>query len=209
MQFKKVVLVIFIFGCSLSVLADTAGPGEWEKADDKDGIEIYTREIKGSSIKEFKGVGVIEAPLTAVNTALDDIPRLAEWMPNCKESRIVEKVSANHLVLYQVLDMPFPFSDRDYTFETVITKTPGQIERTVQAVSHPAVPEKRKLVRITEMDGEWVLKACGPNKEHTLAEYRIKTNPAGNIPASLANSGSVDIPYQTIKRLAEQAPRYQ
>lgn len=54
------------------------------------------------------------------------------------------------------------------------------------------------------MTGEWILKKHGDSGDKTYAEYRIKTDPGGNIPASIANSTSKKLPYQTILGLRKE-----
>jgi uncharacterized membrane protein len=175
----------------------------WNAEFSKNGITVYTRAVAGSDIKEFKGIGIIDAPVEVVNNVLDDIPNLANWMPDCLVSKIAEKKSDDYMILYQVIKTPWPLNSRDFTFETKIIKEKDKIIRTVKAVPHSSFPPTGNYVRITNMTGQWTL-LRQDNNTRTLATYQIKTDPAGNIPVAIANSTSKKLPYETLLRLKEQ-----
>ncbi len=187
----------------LIVASGLSAQDGWYTEFTKNGITVYTRTVSGSDIKEFKGIGIIDAPADVVNNVLDDIPNLANWMPDCLVSKIVEKKSNDYMILYQVIKTPWPLNSRDFTFETKITKDKEKIIRTVKAVPHPSYPPTGNYVRITNMTGQWTL-IRQDNNTKTLAIYQIKTDPAGNIPVSIANTTSKKLPYETILRLKQQ-----
>ena len=190
--------------CFIIVSVSVTGEPQWQKEFSKEGIDVYTRAIEGASIKEFKGTGIIDATIEDVNAVLDDIPGLTRWMPDCLVSKVIEKKGANHYILYQVIKTPWPLQHRDFAFETKITISPDKIIRTVKALSHPSVAPVDKYVRIIDMTGEWILKRHGNDGEKTYAEYRIKSDPGGSIPVSVANSSSKKLPYQTILGLRKE-----
>lgn len=198
MKLIRCILIIFFFS-TIMLFSDDG----WYTEFNKSGITVYTRVVAGSDIKEFKGVGLIDAPVEVVNNVLDDIPNLANWMPDCLVSRIVEKKSNDYMVLYQVIKTPWPLNSRDFTFETKITKDKDKIIRTVKAVPHSSYPPSGNYVRITNMTGQWTL-LKQDNGTRTLAIYQIKTDPAGNIPVAVANSTSKKLPYETLIRLRQQ-----
>ncbi len=179
------------------------GDNGWNTEFTRNGITVYTRAVAGSDIKEFKSIGIIDAPAEVVNNVLDDIQNLVNWMPDCIVSRIVEKKSNDYMILYQVIKTPWPLNSRDFTFETRIIKDKEKIIRTVKAVPHPSYPQTGNYVRITNMTGQWTL-LRQDNNTRTLATYQIKSDPAGNIPVSIANATSKKLPYETILRLKEQ-----
>ena len=198
MKLIRCIIIIFFFS-TIMLFSDDG----WYTEFNKSGITVYTRVVAGSDIKEFKGVGLIDAPVEVVNNVLDDIPNLANWMPDCLVSRIVEKKSNDYMVLYQVIKTPWPLNSRDFTFETKITKDKDKIIRTVKAVPHSSYPPSGNYVRITNMTGQWTL-LKQDNGTRTLAIYQIKTDPAGNIPVAVANSTSKKLPYETLIRLRQQ-----
>lgn len=198
MQIARYAAIIFILS-TVMLLGDDG----WYTEFSKNGITVYTRAVAGSDIKEFKGIGIIDAPADVVNNVLDDIPNLVNWMPDCLVSRIAERKSSDYMILYQVIKTPWPLNSRDFTFETRITKDKEKITRTVRAVPHPSYPPTGNYVRITNMTGQWTL-LRQDNNTRTLAIYQIKTDPAGNIPVAIANTTSKKLPYETLLRLRQQ-----
>lgn len=77
--------------CFIVVSVSLSAEPEWNKEFSKEGIDVYTRAIEGTSIKEFKGTGVIDGSIEDVNAVLDNIPALTTWMPDCLVSKVVEK----------------------------------------------------------------------------------------------------------------------
>ena len=63
-----------------------------------------------------------------------------------------------------------------------------------------ALAEEDDYVRMTVAKGYWILT---PTQEGTNIEYSFLADPAGNIPAWLANQVIVDNPLKTIKGLRE------
>ena len=68
MRIRIAIFCIVIASVSLS------GAPQWQKEFSKEGIDVFTRAIEGTSIKEFKGTGVIDGTIEEVNAVLDNIP---------------------------------------------------------------------------------------------------------------------------------------
>ena len=47
---------------------------DWERAEEKDGIIVYTREAPDSKVKEFRVQMVVEASLDSLVAVIDDLP---------------------------------------------------------------------------------------------------------------------------------------
>ena len=183
------------------------GGSAWESVKQAEGISVFTKEVPGSDFDEFKGVAVIDAPMEVVNNVLDDVPALATWMPNCIVSKLISK-KANVITIYYELKTPWPLSNRDVVFYSKVIKKKDKIFRPIYATTHPAYPPKKGKVRMTDMVGKWVLTRKG-NKTHAV--YQIKSDPAGNIPAGIANMGSKELPFQALQGLRRMVkkPKYQ
>ncbi len=193
--FAWVIACTFAF----SALAD----GQWKKVKDNDGIQVFVRPVEGSPLNEFKGEAILDYNYQVISTAIGDVPALSTWMPECKTSKMIEILSANQVILYQEMNVPWPVSNRDYVIESTMTQTPDKIIRSIRAVKHDKVPIKDGVVRITDMDGEWMITKVKDKKTHV--SYRIRSNPGGSLPTWLANSAAKDIPFNTIKGLRQHA----
>jgi len=96
------------------VAADSARG--WALEAESKGIVIHSRVREGSAIKEFRGVGVIDAPPGEVLGVLDDSEAYPSFMPYTAECRVLKR-ERNSVLAYQRLELPL-VSDRDYTLRT-------------------------------------------------------------------------------------------
>lgn len=190
---------ILIISILIAVPAFSEKP--WKRVVNENGIEVYTRGVEDSKFKEFKGIGEVNASIQVIANVLNDIAGMTDWMPNCSTSRLINKISPNHLILYQVIDSPWPVKNRDFIVESKITITRGKMHRTINAISHPEVPPVKENIRVIDMTGQWILTRIDDKKTHVL--YQIKSDPAGKLPAWLVNTASKDLPYKAIKGLRE------
>ncbi|MDE2851102.1 MAG: hypothetical protein OYL92_04275 [Acidobacteriota bacterium] len=135
-----------------------------------------TRRDAGGRVSEGCGLGVIEAPLSAVRGVIDAAADFDQFMPRVLESD-VEPVSPGVYLNRQILDMPFPVEDRRYTVrvETRAVETgagAGWQARWTYIEGSGNVRESR---------GSWTLIPL--DAERTVVAYRLLTDPGGRLPA--------------------------
>ena len=190
--------------------ADTA----WQRIEEKSGVTLYSRIRVGTSIKEFKGVGLIDAPPSAVQAVLDDVSAYPQFMPYVVVSRILSQ-DGNDVVTYQILDIPF-VSNRDYVVRvdhgTARNADGALIYRdSWQSDNDAGPPPQLGIVRVQVNEGSWLLEPAGPTGESTQASYQIFTDSGGVVPAFLANRGSQIIIPRLFLALRKQVlqPKYQ
>jgi hypothetical protein len=164
---------------------------DWQSVEQKDGVTIFSRSRAGSSFKEFKGVGEIDAPPAVVERVLLDVPNFPNFMPYVVEARILS-VEGNQALTYQRVAFPL-VSNRDYTLKMergTVASPAGMIYRdTWQADSDAGPPERHGVVRVKMDEGCWLLEPTGPGGASTQATYQIYTDSGGALPAFLANRG--------------------
>ena len=163
---------------------------DWTQESDVNGVIIQSRIHEGSDIREFKGVGAIEATPSAVFAILDDSEAYPSFMPYTSECRILKR-EKNGVVAYQRLDVPL-VSDRDYTLRSQNTKWLGpdgiifRIRWSPANEEGPAV--KPGVQRVQVCEGGWLLEPDGASG--TRATYSVFTDSGGALPPFLANKGS-------------------
>jgi hypothetical protein len=154
------------------------------------GVTLYSRQRPGSSLKEFKAVGEIEAPTRAVHNVIDDLEAYPSFMPFTAECRILKR-EGDSILTYQRLS-PKICSDRDYTLRIRQESWPGRGGLVYLNRWEPAnelgPAEKRGVLRVNLCEGSWLLEPEGPTK--TRATYSIYTDSGGAIPAFIANAAS-------------------
>ena len=196
MKIIKLFLSVLILFLAFSLVAKNAN--KWEKEFTKKGITVYTRAVEGINLKEFKGVGMIDATMEDVFIILCDTTKYTKWMADCVDARLIKKIDDTQMIVYQETKAPWPVSNRDVVVFTKATIEKDKILSTIDAVKDSKVPSKGKNVRMTDLKGKWLLERKG-NK--TLTTYQIRANPGGMLPDWIANMASKDLPYVTLKKL--------
>lgn len=205
----RVVCALVLFAVMLVPAA--ARSIEWESKyknqDDK--LEVFEREVPGSSIKELKGVGEIDAPPRACWNLIRDYNGYAAFMPYVKKSEIL-KVHAATTYLYSVIDPNLPFiAVRDYTIKIDDTSQPAVNRYSTRwTIANAEGPSKEPtVIRIERNDGSWELTPLD-NGRRTLATYTLHTDPGGQLPAwasAWANLRAIPGIFSAIRRTVGDA----
>lgn len=197
-----------LFG--LLIFFSSPSEASWELRKDKEQIKVYTKEVAGSSFKAYKGITSYQTKMSTIIAVFMDVPKLVEWFPRAAESKLLEKPKPNKNVYYLTSDAPWPVSDRDGIYSSEFIQDPVTKIVTVKVGCHPdLLPEKDGIVRIKQTTGYWKFTPKGDGMIEVI--YENHAEPGGNIPAWLANSSTVDIPFNSLKNLRKrlQLPEYQ
>jgi hypothetical protein len=169
-----------------SIKAVDANDG-WKLATKSSDITIYSRIRAGSSLKEFKAVGEIDATSHAVHGVIEDFENYPSFMPFMVECRLIQRES-DSIVGYQRLS-PKLCQDRDYTLRVWKKSWPtadGVVYSSWWLAANELGPAQKKgVVRVKTCEGSWLLEPDGANK--TRATYSVYTDSGGAIPALIAN----------------------
>jgi hypothetical protein len=177
----------------------------WTLTRQAGGIRSWRRELKGTSLVEFRARGTVEAPLFAVAAVIRAADRAAEWMESCNGAGILEWRSATRWISYNRTQSPaFFIRDRDVVLENTVELLPDRkaLHITFRRVEHAAAPPVAGVVRIPELDGHWRLTAI--SAESTEVEYQVHTDPGGTLPRWLVNWASESLPAQTLQNLRRE-----
>ncbi len=203
---------IIIMALAMLILTNvTYGQGEnsWQFKRKKDKIEIYTRNITETGVKELKLHTQMKTSLNSIFALFDDVSRNTDWVYGAKEAKILNIIAPNHMIEYTVSDFPWPLQDRDLVTNSVVEQDPETKVVRARSVAVPeAYPKRKGLVRITKLDAEWTLTPL-PDSIIDIV-YVIKTDPGGNIPVFLTNIFIDKGPIQTIEKMREmlKLPEY-
>lgn len=203
---------ILFVGCPAVFAAENSATNDsaWKlTVHDKD-LEIYSRPHAGSPHKEFKAVGMIDAPSRAVSAVIDDFENYPKFMPFTTECRLI-KQEGDTMIGYQRLS-PKICADRDYTLRVSkkISPLPDGILYTSRwsPANELGPPEKKGVVRVKICEGAWRLEANGPAK--TLATYSIYTDSGGLMPSFLGdriNVSGIRRLYAAVRKQVKE-PKY-
>jgi hypothetical protein len=191
---SKFLILILLF---VNPFADSG----WKLKKEKDGIEIYTRSVEGSSFDEFKGKTSIEnSSLTDVLTVILDVKNYESLFPDCMNPKVLKQKGDYYDIHHIQVKAPWPVKDRDVVYEqkTVVDKNGNHAIVTLKPLPDYIVEDK-DFLRIRGGSGFWELEEDGNN--NVKVTYQFHGEPGGDIPAWLANSFVVSQPFQTLKNL--------
>ncbi len=95
--------------------------GEWELRKEKEGIKVYTRDVEGSKIQEYKAVAIVDGKLSSVIAVMKDIENYPDFLKNLIETRLIEANDTFQLH-YLINKTPWPVTNRDGVFSSVFSQ---------------------------------------------------------------------------------------
>jgi len=195
---KHILTTLYLVGLAYPVSADG-----WDLQYDRDGIRIYTQTLSESSFKAFRGEMQLGAPLKKILAHHIDMESMTEWLYDCVESKLVQTIDEQTFLVYQRTDAPWPVSDRDYLFKARFSQDPEDFSVRVDFEAANGMKDNTdECVRVTQLRGYWKYTPVDP--EHTFVEYETHADPAGQVPAWLANQFVIDQPLETLRKLRER-----
>ncbi|PIP80202.1 MAG: hypothetical protein COW84_06620 [Gammaproteobacteria bacterium CG22_combo_CG10-13_8_21_14_all_40_8] len=204
---RKMLICSLIFCFTGQSFAD----GPWKLRKDKHNIQVYTKDVEGSSYNAVKTTTFVEGvSLSAAVALITDVESCTEWAPNCAKSYVYKEISETESLVYTDNDMPFPVSDRDVLSRVAWHQDPQTYEVTMtsQATVDILAPVKGKL-RLTEANAGWTFTPLGHGKIMVTNQAHI--NPGSSLPGWVTNMLLVSTPYETMKAFTKQVkkPKYQ
>ena len=206
---KKIGLV-----CLLSLLFPVslleAREPDWEFLREVGGIRLYKRDVPGMSFDAYKAEAVMDTRIEVIGMILRDVPTYSEWMPNCQQAQIIEKLDEQNFITHQINKTPWPLKSRDTVVKarTTINWESGIFRVDLQAIEDPRVPPQPNRVRIEKMKGFWNIQYL--DRERTRVSYMMCVDPGGSVPQSMANKRLQNGPLTMLKslRTAVRNPAY-
>jgi len=204
LQKKNIIITIIAILTFFSVQAQN----DWHLKREQSGIKIYMRTNAHSSFNEIKVEMTIQSKLSSLVALLLDVPNHAKWVYNVKSSYILKKIADNELFYYELIDSPFPASDRDLVVHLKIAQDSQTKAMSVSAINIPNyIPQKKNIVRVPVSNESWKVT---PVNNTLRIEYYLEIDPGGSVPAWLINSFAEKGPYESFKHLQAQVdiPKY-
>lgn len=196
---RKTLLGLAAIALVLLALPPSASAADWTLDKEQDGIVVHTRPVEGSGIREFRGVAEVGRSVESILALLRDSDRFSSWFPNCPESKLLER-EGNVSYQYSVMDSPWPVSDRDNVWRSVLRRSEDSGRVEIELTAAPdKVPERDGRVRVRQARGAWLLEPVGPDR--TRVTFLMHLEPGGGIPDWLINSRVVETPFEALTNL--------
>ncbi len=198
------ILILALFVISPDVSSTGGGDvvhGRWTLESDKDGIKIYTREVRGSKLKQVRAVVSVHASMQTVVRALTDYPNYYKWMNNVTESYVVDHPADSVHYVYRFEDAPWPVQNRYHVDKMSVDAR--ETFTTVEFKSMPNYIDKSgEAIEIQRYEGSWKVSEITNNE--CQIEYILDENPGGYVPEWLVNYMAIDAPFKTLSNLRER-----
>ena len=175
---------------------------DWELKKEADGISVYTRDVEGSNIKEFKATAHIASSQKTALDILIDIPNYPRWIEDVKYSEILNETEGGRNFYYQ-LDLPWPVKDRDIAMTMKISPQEDKSVLLELTGRDDLIVENDDFIRMNNVLGQWLV--IPVDDENCVVTYRFIADPEGYLPAWVINIFIVDGPYRTLLNMEEYA----
>ena len=188
--------------CGLSLTSYAQGISEdWrlELNNDDLGIHIYSRPVKGSDVREFRGVTELNASMSELVTLLRQPQRAVEWLDQVQTVDIVESQGSYQHLLYVVNSMPWPVKSRDMYLHTYISQfSTGTVIIDMMGAPDYAEPVAEHI-RMTSLYGSWRFTPEGDGVISVV--YQIFADPGGSLSSWAVNNTVADVFHNTMRNL--------
>ncbi|MFC2104330.1 START domain-containing protein [Bacteroidota bacterium] len=198
-KIMKITLLLIIATTFFPSIAMTQ-KNNWKLEKDENDIKIYTRFVEGSSFKEFKGEITITCEMTEIVKLLKDVSKFKDWVADCEKVELL-KFEGSDQYHYIETSIPWPLENRDMVYNFNYLKETNLVTEVIITGKANYIPKKKGIVRMTQANGFWKLISIGENRIEVT--YQLHAEPGGVIPAWLANSTVVDMPYNTLNGLKD------
>ena len=171
----------------------------WQLKRDKDGIKVYTRKVEGSPVLEYKATVTIKAPMADVIALYEDESRFPQWFYQCVEAKLLKDEGPDRKIIYFVLSLPWPVSQRDTVFRrTKLVDAQGAVTYDLTALPDE-IPRHKGRVRVPYLKTIWRFTALPDGS--TEVYFQQHSDAGGFIPPMIVNKLVVDIPFHSLKNL--------
>jgi Polyketide cyclase / dehydrase and lipid transport len=178
---------------------------EWVQINSNQNLTVYAKDRPGSSIKELRAVGLVDAPSSVILNVLDEVADYPDFMPYTTKAQLIER-RAHGAVIYFRWDPPL-IGARDVTVALTKSSTQRGDGKTSyqlrwEPISTAGPAPSPGVIRITLDEGSWKLEPTEDGKKTTVI-YDLFTDGGGGLPAfviNLANRQSVNDLFQAIRK---------
>jgi hypothetical protein len=181
---------------------------DWQSVDSTtDGIQIFRKEVKGTGLVAFRGIGIVDAPLPLVATAIFDTNRRRKWVAGLVDSRIIRWGDKDNFIEYDHIRMPLFLKDRDFVSIGNMSFDLSKKEMVFhyQPSDDPSAP-KTNYIRGEVIDTTFILSAVDNDKK-TRVDAEFLCDPKGWIPKWAVNFYLRAWPKTTFRNLRKEVLR--
>jgi hypothetical protein len=172
----------------------------WQLSLKEDGITVYTRKVEGSPILQFKADMILDVPLDKVVSFFENEKIIPQWFHQCTRAELLEASGPDQKVLYFVVHLPWPVTERDSVFRRVrsVDKTTGIVIYHATALPD-RLPLAKGKVRVQALNSIWRFTPLEGGR--TEIYFDQHSDPGGFIPPFIVNKLVVDMPLHSFRNM--------
>ncbi|OAV44931.1 hypothetical protein [Lewinella sp. 4G2] len=198
MQFLLPVLLIF-------ALSQVPGKGQaqnWTLEHDEDGVKVYVRPEANEDMSVRVETSTSRS-VADVQAVIDEVGTYPEWVHRCGEAYRVDGGSDDNYVYYSLIDMPFPFSDKEVVarINQSIDAETGTLTRVISSEPE-AVPPVKGRDRLATYEAEWKVSPTADGRVSIICTCR--TAAGAGLPNWLRKEIMTGGPAKTVANLVER-----
>lgn len=178
---------------------------DWKFRSEKQGVSIFSKKVKGSKVKAFKGIATLNVPLRKLYDLLLNHKDYPSWVYRCAEGKTLKKISDTEYYVYLVTNSPWPASERDDVTHVKIRREPKGIVVFEMKDEPDYLPRVKSRVRVPFLKGYWKLVPLGEDKTQVI--YEVQADPGGRIPAWIVNHFVIDAPLKSLLNMKKKVER--
>jgi len=135
----------------------------WEIIKDTKNMKVYTSDIKGSYIKNYKIVAFSNASINNVYSLITDYKNYTIMFKEISEFKLLSKNDSVYTT-YSLFDMPWPIKKRDLISKINIYRTQNTIIISSKALNKHEEIKKKECIRILDFHEKFILKKVSENQ---------------------------------------------
>lgn len=207
-----------IFLLSLLLTHVHAKEESWLLEKDSDDIQVYTRSVTDSSIREFKAITVIDAPLNVILAVFNDFNAYPDWFHQTSKASLITRINQKERYSYQDIKTPFPLDDRDLIIHSQIVETDQALLLNTKVAPLYCQQKENEICNLINQSNNILVQSLtGQHRFRILDEKKVELiwqqhiELGGSVPSWMVNDSIIDTPFQTFKNLKQQVKleRYQ
>lgn len=185
-----------------------ASASEWQSIGDIDGVNVWKKEVEGSSLLAFRGVVTADVEIGQVMSVFLDHRQRKNWVAKHADDKNLE-AGSGFQEYWIHFNTPFPVSDRDYVLRSDGYRDPDKRTFTckIKSVVRKDAPEKKCCVRAQLHGTYYRFEALPGPTPRTRLTVEVHTDPRGMLPKWLVNMIQRKWPSDTLNGLIREAKK--
>ena len=205
-SFRIMSIFLLLFIAKMSFFLEEGKASEkWKKINDEEGVEVFSRDVKGTSLVAFRGITDFDEPMEKIMWVLKDEKRRKDWVARYLKGATLEKKGPFEQINYQAVTAPWPVSNRDMIYSWKANRlSDGDIQIELKSVDYPNGPDTVG-VRMKLHFSRFILNRR--DNGGTRVTLEILSDPMGLIPKWVVNMIQKNYPVKFFRALKKQVKK--